>query len=275
MSNDTLNDLTNDTSRSMPEIEINMKKLIKILFISCLTAQFLLIVFDYVFNYMDILDDRSFRRIWNIARENSIPTWFSSIQAQLLGVTVILIGVVQKPKVSLLKFMGWVLIGLFFILIGIDDFAAIHEKLGGVLERMAKDNSSEQGRVVSALLTNPSYSWHTFIAPFFALCGLVIALFLWKEFWHLNLFRYLVLGFGCWIVAQSLDFIEGLDDIEQFYRSVQDYFSIESYYLVTHTFKVVEEELEMLGTTILWVGFLKYFAFASDGLRVRLTEACG
>ena len=137
---------------------------------------------------------------------------------------------------------------------------------------MATKDSEQQGGVVGFLLQNPSFSWHTFIAPIFALCGLGIAVFLWMAFWQLNLIRYLVLGFGCWIVSQGLDFIEGLGKIDDFYKSIQDLLSIERYYLVTHTFKVVEEVLEMLGTTLLWVGFLHYFAVVSNGLKFQLTQ---
>jgi hypothetical protein len=249
--------------------QIKMQSWITTLFIACVFAEFALVAFDYFFNYFDVLDDKQFRRIWNIARENSIPTWFSSIQAQLLGVTVLCIAGIQKNRISMVKTWGWILIGLFFIFIGIDDFAEIHEKLGGVLERLASSENNESGAIVGTLMKNPSFSWHTFIAPIFALCGLAIALFLWMEFWKLSLFRYLFLGFGCWIVAQSLDFVEGLDDIDDFYKLVQDYFSIERYYLVTHTFKVVEEYLEMLGTTLLWVGFLSYFSHVADGLKLE------
>ena len=251
--------------------QINMQKWITTIFIACVFAEFALVAFDYIFNYHDVLDDKQFRRIWNVARENSIPTWFSSIQAQLLGVTVIFIAVVQKHRISVIKTWGWILIGLFFIFIGIDDFAAIHEKLGGVLERIAKKDGRDDGAIVSTLLKNPSFSWHTFIAPIFALCGLAIALFLWMEFWKLNLFRYLFLGFGCWIVAQSLDFLEGLPNIDDYYKLVQDYFSIKKSYFVSHTFKVVEEYLEMLGTTLLWVGFLSYFSHVADGLKLELS----
>lgn len=248
---------------------VNMQRLIRIIFISCLAIILLLIVCDYVFNYLDVLDERGIRRIWNIAREQSLPTWFSSIQAQLLGVTVFLIAITQSPVVSRLHTMIWVLIGLFFLWIGIDDFAEIHEKLGGALERLASDG--EKGVITEVLMQNPSYSWHTFIAPFFAVCGLGILGFLWMAFWRLKLVRYLILGFGCWGVAQSLDFIEGLDTAELFYSWFQQTLSIESYYGATHFFKVVEEVLEMLGTTLLWIGFLSYFAHVSNGMQFRLS----
>ncbi|MDM8559039.1 hypothetical protein [Candidatus Parabeggiatoa sp. HSG14] len=268
------NETTHKVEMNTGEVRmINMQQWIKIIFISCIVAEVLLIVCDYVFNYMDIFGDKSIRRIWNIAREKSIPTWFSSIQAQILGVTVFLIAIVQAHCISRAKMWGWILIGMFFLWIGIDDFAEIHEKLGGALERMATKDSDEQGWFIGFFLKNPSFSWHTFIAPMFAVCGLGITIFLWMAFWRLNLIRYLVLGFGCWIVAQSIDFIEGLDDIDTFYNSIKDYFSIERKYFVTHTFKVVEEVLEMFGTTLLWIGFLHYFAIVANGLQIQLTQA--
>jgi hypothetical protein len=249
---------------------IDMRKWIKIIFIACIAMQVLLVAFDYIFNYLNVFDDKSIRRIWNIARENSIPTWFSSIQAQALGVTVFCIAIVQAPYISRFKMWIWLLIGMFFLWIGIDDFAEIHEKLGGALERMAKKDDGEHGAIMGFLLKNPSYAWHTFIAPFFALCGLGIVIFLWTAFWRLHLIHYLILGFACWVVAQGIDFSEGLDDIKQFYQWIQESLNIERKYAVSHTFKVVEEVLEMFGTTLLWVGFLYYFANVSNGLQLKL-----
>jgi len=252
---------------------IDMRRLIKIIFITCIAIQFLLIFFDYVFNYLDILDDKSIRRIWNIAREKSIPTWFSSMQAQALGITVFLIAIVQAPYISRFKTWIWILIGMFFLWIGIDDFAEIHEKLGGALERMVKDD--ESGIILKFLLKNPSFAWHTFIAPFFALCGLGILFFLWTNFWRLNLMRYLIWGFICWFIAQSIDFTEGLDDIDEFYKWIQTSLELEHKYAVSHTSKVIEELLEMFGTTLLWVGFLSYFANVSNGLQIKLDFKTG
>jgi len=261
--------MVNETIQE-PIQTIDMQRLIKIIFISCIAIEVLLIISDYVFNYLDIFDEKSIRRIWNIARENSIPTWFSSIQAQVLGVTVFLIAIVQAPHISRFKMWIWILIGMFFLWIGIDDAAEIHEKLGGALERMANKDS---GMITGFWLKNPSFPWHTFIAPFFALCGLGILVFLSATFWRLNLIHYLVLGFGCWAIAQSLDFIEGLDEAEQLYEWIQESLDIKREYAVTHTFKVVEEVLEMFGTTLLWIGFLHYFAHVGNGLQFKLVQS--
>ena len=94
--------------------------------------------------------------------------------------------------------------------------------------------------------------------------------FLWLEFWRLRLIHYLILGFGCWGVAQGIDFVEGLDNVDALYDWVKDKAGIDRMYGVTHSFKLVEEVLEMLGTTLLWVGFLYYLAYATNGMEFRL-----
>ncbi|MFK5971596.1 MAG: hypothetical protein QM487_15965 [Candidatus Marithrix sp.] len=252
---------------------VNMQRWIKIIFISCILAQVLLIFCDYIFNYENIFEDKSIRRIWNIARENSIPTWFASMQAHALGITVFMIAIVQSRYISWLKLSIWILIGMFFLWIGIDDMAEIHEKLGGALERMVTKNDTEWEGPIGLLLKNPSFAWYTFIAPIFALFGILIAVFLWKAFWELSLTHYLILGFGCWIIAQGIDFTEGLDKIDGFYIYIKEALDLERRYGVSHTFKVVEEELEMLGTTLLWVGFLHYFANIANGLQLKLVKS--
>ena len=47
---------------------------------------------------------------------------------------------------------------------------------------------------------------------------------------------------------------------EDIYDWAQATFGIERRYGVTHTAKLIEEMLEMFGTTLLWIGFLHYLA---------------
>lgn len=248
---------------------IDLRVVIRRLFLACLLFQVFLVLADYVFNYLDVFDERAIRRIWNIAREQSIPSWFSSILAQLLGATVLLIAILERHARRFSVTLAWILAGLFFFWIGIDDYAEIHERLGGALERLAgiDDDGSDD-----AVRFNPSFSWHTFIAPVYALFSLGILALVGLSFWRRRLLPYLVIGFGCWAVAQGIDFVEGLDTAEQLYDWGQDTFGVERRYGVTHTVKVVEEILEMLGTTFLWIGFLHYLAGVLDGRAVRFSN---
>jgi hypothetical protein len=128
----------------------------------------------------------------------------------------------------------------------------------------------QESALTTWLLQNPSYSWHAFIAPLFGLFGLGILAFLWMRFWRHRLLRWIIAGFGCWALAQGMDFVEGLEQAGALYDWMQATFAVDRRYGVTHSWKVVEEVLEMLGTTLLWVGFLKYLATAADGLQIRL-----
>lgn len=257
------------------DLTVRLDYWIPIIFAYCIAAQLFLVLCDYLFNYLNLFHDKNIRRIWDIAREKSFPTWFSAMQAHALAMTVFLIALVQSRHITRFNKYMWVLIGLFFLWIGIDDAAAIHERLGTALEHMAEEYSGKGAFLLHQFLRNPSYNWHTFMMPIFAFCGLIITVFLWKNFRRFNLFRYVFLGFGCWAISQCLDYIEGLNvedfpHIESFYRGVQKTFAIQRKSGITHLLRVVEEVLEMFGTTLLWIGFLKYFARIAHGLKIHL-----
>ena len=233
---------------------INSQQWIKTIFIACICIEIILVIFDLVFNYLDVLDELYIRRIWNVAREQSIPTWFASTQTQLLGVTVLVCGFVQQKQIPSWQFFSWLFFGLFFLWVGIDDAAEIHEKLGTAI-----DNKFGQNIESDALITQ-SYSWQLYIAPIFSIIGLFLVAFFGKLFYEQGLFWYLFFGLGCWVVSQMLDFTEGLEQIETVYADIGTMINASDDYLVPHTSKLIEEYLEMLGTTLLWVGYLKYLA---------------
>lgn len=248
---------------------------IPIIFAYCIFAELILILCDYLFTYLNFFHEIDIQRLWDIAREKSFPTWFSALQAHALALTVFLIAMVQWHHINRLSRYMWIFTGFFFLWIGIDDFAEIHERLGTALEHMAENYSGKGTSLLNFFLKNPSYNWHTFMMPVFASCGVGITIFLWRKFQQFRLFRYLFLGFACWGLSQGLDYIEGLyieksPHIESFYRAVKRAFAIKQEYGVTHLFKVIEEVLEMFGTTLLWVGFMKYFAQVAHGLRIQL-----
>lgn len=255
----------NQKGPAVTQVSINPNTWIWGIFVACVSMQFLLILADYVLNYMDVFGDINMRRMWNIAREGSIPTWFSSAQAHMLGATVLLIAVVKAANSSRLITFIWIGIGLFFLWIGIDDVAEIHERLGAAIRNKLEDISGAESNI-------PSFAWQAFLAPVFAAIGLFIALFLWREFWRKRLVHYLIFGFGLWVVAQIIDYLEGIESIDIYYLLIQDMLQVERKYFVTHTMKVIEEEMEMLGTTVLWVGFLHYLAAISGGLHFTFNK---
>jgi hypothetical protein len=270
---------------------IATRPLVRRIFAACLLIELLLVVLDYVLNYADVLDQISVRRIWNVAREGSIPSWFSSTQAVAVGIAALAIGQVERLRGSeLAPRAGWALVGLWFIYLGVDDAAEIHERMGGFLKSLIAEDPAERPALVRFLASLPSYSWQSFIAPFY---GAVLILSVTFAAWFLGphrLVRYLVGGFALFVISQGIDFIEGLEtfehvvfldgllgieffagleDADAFYQALADRLEVKLY-LVEHTFKVVEELLEMLGTTLFLVGFLSYLSIRSAGLTLRL-----
>ena len=146
----------------------------------------------------------------------------------------------------------------FFLWVGIDDYAELHEKLGGAVNRMAETGDNTQ--LTETLLANPSFNWQNFIAPIYALFCLGVLALAGPEFWRRGLWPWMLFGFGCWAVSQAIDFVEGMDVAADIYDWAQATFGIERRYGVTHTAKLIEEMLEMFGTTLLWIGFLHYLA---------------
>ena len=90
---------------------------------------------------------------------------------------------------------------------------------------------------------------------------------LWGERRPLLLLRGLVgfVGLSCFGVAVGMDFLEGLDGI---YESIAQSAGVDTY-TVSHTSKVIEETLEMMGTTAFFYCFASQLATALSGSTVR------
>ena len=73
---------------------VELQYWIQVILRTCIAMQILFILADYFINYKNVFNAVDLRDIWNIAREMSIPTWFASLQAQLLAGTVFLIAIV-------------------------------------------------------------------------------------------------------------------------------------------------------------------------------------
>ncbi|NNE12828.1 MAG: hypothetical protein HKN41_11370, partial [Ilumatobacter sp.] len=70
-----------------PSAEIDPMRVARAAIVAAIVAELALLVLNYVFNFFDITGDISIRRIFNIAREQSIPTFFASLQAVAVGLT--------------------------------------------------------------------------------------------------------------------------------------------------------------------------------------------
>lgn len=212
---------------------MKVKLFLRRLFFFLLTFELLLVFGDVFLNEFEWISNRSLRRSFNITREDSIPNWFSSMQALLLGLTLFGIAYLARKKDRL----GWVILGSFFTFVSIDDGSKLHERIGGAFKDWLVEINPESVFV-------QSYGWQIVLGPFLVLITLYMLWFLWDRLKKEDL-RMFILAVGILAFAVGLDFFEGFDLEGMTSHNVK------------HTLKVIEEFLEMFATTILFVLFMK------------------
>lgn len=291
---------------------INTRRLIRRVFLFWVIVEIALVVGDGFINDGHGLDAffdseksaRSLRRLFNMAREDSLGTWFASVQALLCAQALALVRLKAKgaaltwdnarawrPAHALLgslvdglrpfldlfvrfyaRFWTRILaisIG-FYVYLGTDDALGLHEKLGSAFERMA-DGTRQGGGGWAARILDwfPSYPWQVLFVPillvFFALV-LGYALVEYMERRDLKALALVWGGFGFLGVAVVLDYGEGMKGgWEGMIAPILD----ASNASVRHWAKVIEEVVEMFGFTCFLTGFLHHWAGSSRTVEIR------
>jgi hypothetical protein len=208
----------------------------------CLFVELTIQALDLLFNYFQLIDSSSLRKIFNVAREQSLGTWFSVVQAAVAG--LVLLGLHYLSRIQNAKAWGWLLLAVFFLYISADDAAKIHERVGGYIGKISSTDSQTFLSGISS--TFPSYNWQWVFAPFFGLMGLYILIFLWRQLTETHLRLMILAALGCWAVAVGIDFIEGTEGV---FESIAKSLDVKKY-TVSHPLLMLEEFLEMLGTTL-------------------------
>ena len=238
---------------------------------ACVLAIAVCVVLDFAFTYSNWLGEPEVRVMFDITREGSVPSWFSSSQLVAAGlVCAVIVAALRARGAGLREWAGWAGVAAFFCFMGIDDAAEIHERLGTLLGREAVAVPvDERGAALGTVLTVPTYFWQLFIAPLFVLAGVVITAFLWRRLRPHGLFRHVAVGMACFALAIAFDFVEGIDG---FYANAAAVWHLEEY-TVNHYGRVLEETLEMIGTTSFLAAFTGYLAWRTRGWTLRLQVA--
>ena len=154
-------------------IQVNRQSALKTLLYFCLSAELFIVLVDTFLNYLEWIPFRPLRRAFNITREDAIGNWFSSTQTLVVGVLWILFALDRSEK----KKWSWAILATFFTFMAIDDASEFHEKAGSSLKVLALSPP----RVEALVEQYPSYTWQLLFGPFFAVVGLYIVWFIWKE----------------------------------------------------------------------------------------------
>lgn len=241
------------------------------------------VLLDLLVNYARPDGHGPLRRMFNITREDGMPSWFASTQTLLIALTLWMIwAIVRRGECGTVTRRGWLAVAAFFSYMAVDDGAMIHERIGSTLgNTFSSDSGAEETWMTRAVDWFPSYNWQMFVMPFFAAAGVLLLLFLWHELRDRRSRVLLLVAMGCLTVAVSLDFIEGMDEDDawnlhthaarwlELDGPAETWFSESGYKAVVHFSKSIEEFLEMLANTLFWVVFLRRLTGLSRELRIR------
>ena len=257
-------------------VPVDPRRLARRVLVCCVALEISFVLLDYHINYGRLTEVGAIRRLTNIAREDGLASWFGTTQTLLAALTAWgLLLLARAGKAAAWRRAGWLVIAVMFTYMAVDDGAQLHERLG-TLSSVLRERGGP-----SPLDIFPSYSWQILFVPLFGLFGLGLAVFLWYE---LNERTGLVLVFAalaCLVAAVGLDFIEGLDedhpwnvyswitartDLGEFTRAR---FRHTPYDTLEHFSRSLEEFLEMLANTFLWVTFLRHVPQVASDVRVQ------
>ncbi len=247
-------------SSSAIPICIRVDRLALYIFLFCVTFELFLVILDLFINYGQFTTIAAIRNLSNIAREDSLASWFSSTQTFLVGLTALLVTLLhQQSKSPLQVTIGWFLITLFFLYLAVDDGAEVHERLGTAFTLTSENQKGTTSLLSSAIHLFPSYTWQLLFIPFLSCMALSMLIFLAIQFKETRLIILIVFALLCLVFAVGLDFIEGLADNHRWniHSRIRENLVLDKY-TVSHLSKSLEEFLEMLGFTFFWVAFISY-----------------
>lgn len=238
--------------------------------IFCIAFEIFLVLIDIFVNYYELSDIKTIRRLCNIAREDSLASWYGTTQTFTAGLTLWLIFFIAKhSSASKITVAGWCVLAMLFTYMAVDDGAEIHERLGTAFEIVYENKGAPDAAVSWAtklLDIFPSYAWQILFVPFFGVAGVFMLIFLFRELGHGKAKIMVVLALACFVTAVGLDFVEGLDKGHEWnlHTMIRDKYGLGKY-TVRHFSKSIEEFLEMLGITLFWVSFILHFKNLPNG----------
>ncbi len=219
------------------------------IFATLLFVALMFLLLDFIqFSYADSIP-RKLGKIVDITSEGNLPTLYSSLLAIASGLVALVIWKHYSWLSSPRDVLSWGLIATFFVYLGVDDAAQIHERVATVVSQWLKADNT--GRLASTFLGFESYYWQALFGPVFALFGLYMLVYLKKAFADNKVFFYFLAGIGFYVVAVLLDYIDG---VPKYY----DYFLTDtlSFAEIQHLFRALEEYIEMVGNSFILVSFL-------------------
>jgi hypothetical protein len=248
----------------------------------CFIAEASFVVLDYHVNYGRLTEIVPLRQLANIAREDGLASWFGTTQTLMIALTLWLIhGCVRRVPASGWRRAGWLVLALLFTYMAVDDGAQVHERLSLALYDHAEAGGTLPSWISSSLDRFPSYFWQLVVLPLLAASGAIGLIFVWRELGSARLRGVVASAVACMVLAVALDFVEGLAEDHPWnvfawlartidFGDWTEYrFRSDAFDTVSHFAKSAEETLEMVGNTLLWLAFLRYWTGTFRRVAVR------
>ncbi len=214
----------------------------------CLGALGVILALDVGQHLAEIWYCEHIKDLSNVLLENSVGTWFSVVLNAGVGLAALGVAMVcRRAGKARATTLAWSVIALFFLYVSLDDHLVLHERLAGGIGRVLLTYRASESY---PFLT---YEWIYLFAPLFALFGLFMLVFLFRQQTGLWNRALLVLALGVWAAAVALDAWEGAGLP---YEGVQQSLGW-SRLKFRHGVMLVEEMLELLGSTLFLYLFLR------------------
>ncbi len=174
---------------------------------------------------------------FDLGHEPSLPAWFSSMVLLINSAVLILIGRVKKLQADLFA-MHWLVLGLLFLALSIDEAVMFHE----MIDKLISFKVSTSGFLL--------FPW--------AVVGLGFALTVFLVYGKFLL--QLPPRFALLFVSSGALFVGGAVGMEFLAGSVIDQFGVASIY---HTIvQTIEESLEMAGSILFFYSLTEYWRWS-------------
>ncbi|MBF0186620.1 MAG: hypothetical protein HQL50_01710 [Magnetococcales bacterium] len=204
------------------------------------------------------------RQLIDITREGNIPTWFSSLLFLFCALVAFQIRLEDRLHQQSVERSAWLLIGLFFLFLSMDDASRFHERVGQVVGDILKEQG-EATFITSMVSAFPSWNWQIVVLPFFILIAVIMVLFLIRSFQSKSLLFLFLAGLGLFTQAIILDYVDGLEEQRRVYGIIAMEFNLPGRNAIQHLVRAIEEFLEMSGTVLILRSFLGQWALLGFG----------
>lgn len=231
------------------QIDVNFDRLIAWVVIGCLAVEAIILVLDVLMNLAELWYFEKFKVLSDVAQEKSFGTWFSVVLNFMAAITALVISShFRFVSVKKSRFWGWLIVALFFAYISLDDHLVLHERVGGTLGPIFFNWLLGSERPFG------TYEWIFMFGPIFGAFGVFFLIFLYRELGAGKQRVFLVSGLSLWALAVLMDAWEGTSHPYNGIIAATGFKELH----VRHFFMLIEELIEMVGSTVFLYLFLSH-----------------